>query len=66
MSLPLKYREVLFLYYYEELSYRDISVLIKTNENTLKSRMAKAKELLKNKLSRGDEDVRIAIAKNER
>lgn len=66
MNLPLKYREILFLYYYEELSLREVSVLIKTNENTVKSRMARAKELLKTKLSRGDEDVGITIARSER
>lgn len=66
MNLPLKYREILFLYYYEELSFREISILIKTNENTVKYRMGRAKQLLKTKLSRGDVDVGITIARNER
>ncbi|MCG7343709.1 sigma-70 family RNA polymerase sigma factor [Sporosarcina sp. ACRSL] len=61
MNLPIKYREVLFLYYFEELNIREISTLLDVNENTLKSRMIKSRELLKSKLEKGDVDVRQAI-----
>ena len=50
MNLPVKYREVLYLYYYEQLNIREISMLLGINENTLKSRMVKSKELLSKKL----------------
>ncbi|SFC91634.1 RNA polymerase sigma-70 factor, ECF subfamily [Bacillus sp. OV322] len=47
MSLPIEYREVVYLYYYEELPIKEISVLIDTKENTVKTRLRKAKKLLK-------------------
>lgn len=50
MDLPVKYREVIYLFYYEELPIKEISVLIGANENTVKTRLRKAKELLKEKL----------------
>lgn len=50
MSLPVKYREVVFLHYYEELSLSEISKVTQVNVNTLKTRLKRAKELLKNTL----------------
>lgn len=50
MNLPLKYREVVFLHYYEELSLREISKITTVNMNTLKTRLKRAKELLKEKM----------------
>ena len=50
IDLPLKYREVVFLYYYEELSLREISKITTVNINTLKTRLKRAKELLKEKM----------------
>jgi RNA polymerase sigma-70 factor, ECF subfamily len=50
INLPLKYREVVFLHYYEELSLADISKITTVNINTLKTRLKRAKELLKDKL----------------
>jgi RNA polymerase sigma-70 factor, ECF subfamily len=50
MNLPLKYREVVFLHYYEELSLREISKITTVNINTLKTRLKRAKELLKDKM----------------
>ncbi|MFD0050938.1 sigma-70 family RNA polymerase sigma factor [Actinomycetes bacterium NPDC127524] len=47
MRLPVEYREVVYLYYYEELPIKEISVLIDTKENTVKTRLRKAKKLLK-------------------
>ena len=35
MSLPIKYREVIYLFYYEELSIKEIMV-IDVKENTIK------------------------------
>ena len=47
MSLPIKYREVIYLFYYEELSIKEIAMVIDVKENTIKTRLKKAKELLK-------------------
>ncbi|WP_063255095.1 sigma-70 family RNA polymerase sigma factor [Neobacillus niacini] len=50
MNLPLKYREVVFLHYYEELSLTEISKITTVNINTIKTRLKRAKELLKDKM----------------
>ncbi|MHC0038777.1 sigma-70 family RNA polymerase sigma factor [Pseudoneobacillus sp. C159] len=50
MMLPIQYREVIYLYYYEELSIKEIAVLTDTNDNTVKTRLRRAKELLKERL----------------
>ncbi|WP_099224850.1 sigma-70 family RNA polymerase sigma factor [Listeria costaricensis] len=47
MDLPEKYREVVFLHYYEELSLANISKITGINSNTLKTRLKHARELLK-------------------
>jgi RNA polymerase sigma-70 factor (ECF subfamily) len=50
MTLPIKYREVIYLFYYEELLIKDITVLTGTSDNTVKTRLRRAKELLKERL----------------
>lgn len=47
LKLPLKYREVIMLYYFEELSISEIEKMIHVNSNTIKTRLKKAKQLLK-------------------
>ena len=47
MSLSIEYREVIYLFYYEELSIKEITTVIEVKENTIKTRLKKAKELLK-------------------
>lgn len=47
MDLPEQYRVVLYLYYYEGYSLKEIAAMLKTNASTLRSRFAKAKELMK-------------------
>ncbi|MFE8700407.1 sigma-70 family RNA polymerase sigma factor [Cytobacillus sp. FJAT-54145] len=47
LNLPIKYREVLILFYYEDYSIEEISTFLNTNENTLRTRLRRAKELLK-------------------
>lgn len=47
MSLPIKYREVIYLFYYEELSIKEVATVIEVKENMIKTRLKKAKELLK-------------------
>lgn len=51
-SLPVKYREVIYLCYYEELSMKEIAQVLQLNENTVRTRLRKAKQLLKKILER--------------
>ena len=50
MQLPLKYRTVIFLHYYEGYSVSDIAKATKTKENTVKSQLFRARTLLKERL----------------
>ena len=50
MDLPVKYRTVIHLYYYEDLSVSQISGLLKTKETTVKSQLHRARSLLKETL----------------
>jgi RNA polymerase sigma factor (sigma-70 family) len=47
LLLPIKYREVITLYYYEELSIEEISEILKINRNTIKTRLNRARMKLK-------------------
>ena len=44
---PEKYREVLYLYYYEQYKVRKIAVILDTKENTVKSLLKRGREILK-------------------
>lgn len=46
-KLPPKYRLVIHLYYYEELPVAEIARLTEQKENTVKSQMHRAREMLK-------------------
>jgi RNA polymerase sigma-70 factor (ECF subfamily) len=50
LDLPVKYRIMIHLYYYEELSVKEISRILKINENTVMSRLYRGRQLLKNVL----------------
>ncbi|WP_339997052.1 sigma-70 family RNA polymerase sigma factor [Priestia aryabhattai] len=50
MKLPTKYKEVIYLFYYEELLIKDIALVTKTGTNTVKTRLRRAKSLLKEML----------------
>lgn len=50
MTLPIKYREVIYLFYYEEMPLKEIAVVTDTGINTVKTRLRRAKELLKERL----------------
>lgn len=58
LELPVKYREVIVLFYYEELTSLEISYLLDVSENTIKTRLKRGRDLLKTSLSelewRGD------------
>lgn len=44
--LPARYAAVLHLHYYEDLSVREISTILRIPEGTVKSRLARARSLL--------------------
>lgn len=46
-NLPMKYLQVIELYYFEGYSISEISGILSTNENTIKSRLKRGRELLK-------------------
>ncbi|WP_051650890.1 RNA polymerase sigma factor [Lachnoclostridium phytofermentans] len=50
LSLHNKYRTVIHLFYYEELSIKQISDVLGKKEGTIKSLLARGRNLLKNKL----------------
>ncbi len=50
MGLPRKYREAIHLYYYEELSIKEIAVILKKKEATIKTNLHRGRQLLKRKL----------------
>lgn len=50
LTLPVKYREIILFYYYEELTMKEIASFLKISENTVKTRMLKARKLLKDEL----------------
>lgn len=45
-KLPARYREVVLLYYYEDYSIKEIAKLLDMNENTVKTRLKRAKQRL--------------------
>ncbi|WP_408011404.1 sigma-70 family RNA polymerase sigma factor [Pseudalkalibacillus sp. A8] len=49
LSLPVKYREIIIFFYYEELTIREINELTGINEQTIKSRLRRGKLLLRRK-----------------
>ncbi len=51
-ALPVKYREVIYLCYYEEQSMKEMADVLQLNESTVKTRLRKAKQLLKKRLER--------------
>lgn len=50
-ALPQKYRMVVYLYYSAGLKYKEIAECLHIPESTVKSRMRKAKSILKKKLA---------------
>lgn len=54
LTLPIKLREVIILQYYEELSVNEIAELLDLKSNTVKTRLHRAKKLLRNSLKERD------------
>ena len=55
-KLPEDYRLVIYLYYYEGYKVSEISSIIKKNENTIKTWLSRARELLRQRFEGGFDD----------
>mgnify|MGYP000847702290 CR=1 FL=1 len=51
MDLPIKYRMVTVLYYFEEMSTVEISRILDIGESTVRTRLCRARKMLKDVLS---------------
>lgn len=56
-SLPAKYRDVIYLHYYEGYALTDVAKLLKKKQNTVYSLAARGREMLK-KLLGGENDAK--------
>ena len=56
-ELPPKYRAVIHLFYYEDMSIEEISKYLKINPSTIKSQLSRGRKLLREKLKGGYEFV---------
>lgn len=54
-ALPQKYSLVLYLFYYEGYSVKEIAKLLKKNENSIKTLLKRGRNLLKKSLEEGGE-----------
>lgn len=50
MDLPIKYREVIILYYYKELSIKEICAILNEKESTIQSRLLRSRKKLKDSI----------------
>lgn len=57
LELPLKYRTVIQLYYYEDMNLTEISKALGIKESTIKSQLHRVRNLLRKRLKGEYEDV---------
>ncbi len=57
LELPLKYRAVIHLFYYEDMSIAEISDILKVKPATVKSQLSRGREMLRQKLKGGCENA---------
>lgn len=60
-QLPRKYRVVIHLFYYEELSVEEIAKITKAKASTVRTRLTRARRQLKNLLNKNQEWIRERI-----
>ncbi|MEK4129640.1 sigma-70 family RNA polymerase sigma factor [Solibacillus sp. FSL W8-0474] len=56
-QLPIKYREIIILYYYDTQTVHEVAFTLKLAEGTVKTRLIKARKLLKEQLNESDWEV---------
>ena len=57
MSMPEKYRTVLYLFYYEELPVREIARVLGVNSSAVTTRLSRARDQLRSKLTEVRQDA---------
>ena len=50
-TLPEPYREVILLYYYDDVTYRDVAAVLGVSAATVNARLTKARAMLRERLS---------------
>ncbi len=65
LELPLKYRSVIHLFYYEDLSVEEISTVLNRPQSTVKSQLFRGRELLRSKLNGGEKNVERTVSESE-
>ena len=50
LKLPIKYKEVILLYYYQDLLTSDIAKILNLPETSVRTRLRRAREIIKEKL----------------
>jgi RNA polymerase sigma-70 factor (ECF subfamily) len=53
MQLPVTYRSVIFLHYFEGYPTKEIASMLKTKDATVRTRLKRGRELLKTNLIKG-------------
>lgn len=53
LNLPLKYRDILYLFYFEDFKITEIAKMLDMKEATVKTRLKRGRELLKSALLNG-------------
>ncbi|RLQ94570.1 sigma-70 family RNA polymerase sigma factor [Falsibacillus albus] len=49
-KLPIKYREIILLYYYKDFSLSEIAAITNINSSTVRTRLARGRNILERKL----------------
>lgn len=57
LSLPVKYKDVVYLYYYEGYKTHEIAKMLHCSASTIRNRLSRARKLLKDYLG-GEHDVK--------
>ena len=60
MQLPEKYRTVIHLFYYEELSVEEIGKITKSKASTVRTRLTRARRELKNLLDKEGGNLHVS------
>lgn len=59
-ELPEAYRTVVMLYYYDDLTYRELAAILGVSPATVNARLTKARQLLREKLNKAPSPQRLA------
>jgi RNA polymerase sigma-70 factor (ECF subfamily) len=65
LSLPEKYRAIIHLFYFEDLSVNDIAQTLRMKSSTVKSHLFRARNMLREKLKGGDMFDEPSIQKSD-